>query len=360
MLGFGHPNFFEEDFLAAQGLSELTSDNGAAATSRPEGEPAKPLDAARAVNWNRIEEQIDLDAWNRQTSNFWLPEKIPLSNDLQSWAALSDREQLTVMRVFTGLTLLDTAQGTVGCIEMIDDARTMHEEAVLCFFSGMEAVHARSYSSIFSTLAGTTEIDAAFEWSERNRWLQNKARIIRQYYRGDDALKKKVISVFLESFLFYSGFYLPFHYAARGRLTNTADIIRLILRDEVLHGWYIGQKFQYGFREQDPDRRRELEQYAYRLLDELYENEVGYARELYDDLGWTADVLAWMRLNANRALQNLGFAPAFADEDCKPPAEIIASLDPGANETHDFFSGSGSSYVIGKTEETTDSDWDDF
>ena len=37
---------------------------------------------------------------------------------------------------------------------------------------------------------------------------------------------------------------------------------------------------------------------------------------------------------------------------------ILAALSPSANENHDFFSGSGSSYVMGKAEETDDDDWD--
>ena len=37
----------------------------------------------RPVNWNKIIDQIDLDVWNRLTSNFWLPEKIAISNDIQ-------------------------------------------------------------------------------------------------------------------------------------------------------------------------------------------------------------------------------------------------------------------------------------
>ena len=32
----------------------------------------------------------------------------------------------------------------------------------------MESVHAKSYSSIFSTLCSTEQIDAAFDWSENN------------------------------------------------------------------------------------------------------------------------------------------------------------------------------------------------
>ncbi len=61
------------------------------------------------------------------------------------------------IRVFTGLTLLDTIQNTVGAPALMADALTPHEEAVLSNISFMEAVHARSYSSIFSTLCHSKE-----------------------------------------------------------------------------------------------------------------------------------------------------------------------------------------------------------
>src|SRR3546814_9580605 len=110
----------------------------------------------------------------------------------------------------------------------------------------MESVHAKSYSSIFSTLASTKEIDEAFRWSVENPNLQKKAQIVMEYYRGDSPLKRKVASTLLESFLFYSGFYLPMHWSSRAKLTNTADLIRLIIRAEAVHGYYIGYKFQKG------------------------------------------------------------------------------------------------------------------
>ena len=40
--------------------------------------------------------------------------------------------------------------------------------------SFMEAVHARSYSSIFSTLCQTPDVDDAYRWSEENRALQKR------------------------------------------------------------------------------------------------------------------------------------------------------------------------------------------
>ena len=142
--------------------------------------PARPV--GQAINWNRIQDDKDVEVWNRLVNNFWLPEKVPLSNDVQSWTTLTPEEQQLTMRVFTGLTLLDTIQGTVGAISLIPDAITPHEEAVYTNIAFMESVHAKSYSSIFSTLASTPEIDDAFRWSEENANLQKKAQIVLDYY----------------------------------------------------------------------------------------------------------------------------------------------------------------------------------
>ena len=189
-----------------------------------------------ATNWNAIEDPKDKEVWDRLTGNFWLPEKVPLSNDIPSWGTLKDSEKLATMKVFTGLTMLDTLQGNVGAKSLMDDAQTPHEEAVLSNIIFMEAVHAKSYSSIFMTLCSSQEINDIFRWSEENEQIQEKARIIDKYYKGDNPHKKKIASTLLESFLFYSGFYLPFKWSSKGKLTNTADIIRLIVRDEALSG----------------------------------------------------------------------------------------------------------------------------
>lgn len=316
------------------------------------------LDRVNAINWNAIQDSKDLEVRQRLTGNFWLTEKVPLSNDLPSWHTLTPAEKDTVIRVFAGLTLLDTVQSEVGAVQMMEDALTPHEKACLGNQCLMEHIHAKSYSSIFSTLCSTKEIDEAFRWTEENPNLQRKAEIIVGCYQGDDPLKKKIVSVMLESFLFYSGFYLPFYWSSRGKLTNTADIIRLILRDEVVHGHYIGYKFQKNLAlPENSHRADELLDYTCGLLLDLYDNECKYAEDLYDIMGCTEDVKAYMRHNANRALANLGYPEIFPKDDCQFNPAILAAMDSGSNETHDFFSGSGSSYVMGKVEATTDEDW---
>ncbi len=311
-----------------------------------------------AINWNTIPDDKDLEVWDRLTGNFWLPEKVPLSNDIKSWNTLNELEQQTTMRVFTGLTMLDTIQGTVGAVSLLPDALTPHEEAVLTNIAFMESVHAKSYSSIFMTLASTPEINDAFRWSEENENLQRKGHIILDYYEGDDPLKRKVASTLLESFLFYSGFYLPMYWSSHAKLTNTADVIRLIIRDEAVHGYYIGYKYQRGLEKLSQAERDEQKEWTFDLLYDLYENEIQYTEDLYDELGWTEDVKRFLRYNANKALNNLGYEGLFPADETKVSPAILSALSPNADENHDFFSGSGSSYVIGKAENTTDDDWD--
>lgn len=314
----------------------------------------KPFEA---INWNRIEDQVDKDVWDRLVSNFWLPEKVPLSNDIPSWNKLTDEERLLTMRVFTGLTMLDTLQGSVGAVELMRDSVTPHEEAVFANINFMEQVHAKSYSSIFSTLASTKEIDAAFRWSRENDILQKKAKIVKDIYEGGNYLKKKIASVLLESFMFYSGFYLPLYFSSEGRLTNTADIIRLIVRDESVHGYYIGYKFQVYLDRLPESYQRQYTDFAYDLLDELYDLEVQYTEDLYDEVGWTEDVKKFLHYNANKALANLGLDPVFPSEIAQPSPAVLSALSLDS-ESHDFFSGSGSSYVMAKSESITDEDWD--
>ena len=266
-------------------------------------------------------------------------------------------EQDATLKVFTGLTVLDTLQGTVGAVSLIPHAVTPQEEAVYTNIAFMEGVHAKSYSNIFMTLASTPEIDEAFRWSRENEHMQYKARRILAEYATGDHERMMVASVMLESFLFYSGFYLPLRMASLGKITNSADIIRLIIRDEAVHGYYIGYKYQKKL-ERDKARHAANQGEIAELLLGLYANEAHFTEQVYDQLGWAEDVKAFLRYNANKAMNNLGYEAIFPQEECKFNAGVMTSLDPSANENHDFFSGSGSSYVIGKAEETTDDDWD--
>lgn len=315
------------------------------------------------INWNEIQDQKDSEVWNKLVQQFWLPERIPLSNDLRSWSNMTEAEKRVTMEVFTGLTRLDTIQGFFGATSLMKDAVTPHEAAVLTNIAFMEEVHAKSYSSIFSTLASSEEIAEIFRWGREDEYINTKIDMIMSRYEGDDPLKRKIASTLLESFLFYSGFFWPLYLSSRAKLTNTADLIRLIIADEAVHGYYIGYKYQRAVEKLSEDEKIEYKMFTYDLLQDLYDNEVKFTRSVYDkisstDVNVTDKVLTFLRYNANKALDNLGYEPLFPSNTAEVDSTILSALSPNGGENHDFFSGSGSSYTIAVTEDMDDEDWD--
>ena len=303
----------------------------------------------KAINWNEIEDAIDKSTWEKLTEQFWLDTRIPLSNDLDDWRKLSAEEKDLVGKVFGGLTLLDTMQSQTG-------VEAIHEEAVLNNIQFMESVHAKSYSSIFSTLNTKSEIEEIFEWTNSNEYLQTKAKIINDIYENGTPLQKKVASTYLETFLFYSGFFTPLYYLGNNKLANVAEIIKLIIRDESVHGTYIGYKFQLGFNELPEEEQESFREWMYDLLYQLYENEELYTKSLYDAVGWTEEVMTFLRYNANKALMNLGQDPLFPDSANDVNPIVMNGISTGTSN-HDFFSQVGNGYLLGTVEAMQDDDY---
>lgn len=198
----------------------------------------------KAVNWNRPDDDFTMTFWNQNIMQFWTDDEIPLSDDKMAWMELSDTERDTYKKVLGGLTLLDTVQGGVGMPKIMEHVDGLQRKAVLAFMGMMEQIHAKSYSSIFTTLAATEEIDEIFSWVEQNPYLQKKAEMISSRYQEihtqKDLYMAMVASVFLESYLFYSGFFYPLYLAGQGKMTSSGEIIDLIVRDESIHGLYVG------------------------------------------------------------------------------------------------------------------------
>ncbi|TCG11298.1 class 1b ribonucleoside-diphosphate reductase subunit beta [Mycoplasma marinum] len=312
----------------------------------------------RSVNWNVMNDEKDLEVWTRITQNFWLPEKMPVSNDLVSWNTMDKNWQDLITKTFTGLTLLDTIQATVCDTAQVGNSQTDHEQVIYTNFAFMVGVHARSYGTIFFTLCSSEQIEEAHEWVINNNSLQKRARALMPYYMGDDPLKSKVAAALMPGFLLYGGFYLPFYLSARGKLPNTSDIIRLILRDKVLHNYYSGYKYQKKVEKLSKEKQEEYKKFVFDLTYKLIELEKEYLNDLYEGFNLAEDAIKFSLYNAGKFLQNLGYDSPFSAQETEIKPEVFAQLSSNATENHDFFSGNGSSYVMGVSEETDDEDWE--
>lgn len=118
-----------------------------------------------AVNWNKATSELAQIFWDQQWKQIWFPEEIAVSKDIKQWKSFEHQD--TYKKVFAGLTLLDTVQTNIGMNRVAAYTDDLQEKAVLTVFDAFEAIHAKSYSYIFTTLCTNEEIDELFEWVKK-------------------------------------------------------------------------------------------------------------------------------------------------------------------------------------------------
>lgn len=317
----------------------------------------------KAVNWNTPENDYVEMFWEQNLKQFWIDTEYIPSKDIDSWKSLSSEIKEAYKKALGGLTLLDTIQSHTGMPKVIDHIEGLQNKSVLSYMCMMESIHAKSYSTIFTTVANTAEIDEIFEWASTNEYLQFKAKSIDDKYRKLDkenvALEEIYMalasSVMLETFLFYSGFFLPLWLAGQGQMVASCDIIKKIIADESIHGVFVGLLAQEIFNKFEKEKQLEIQTDLFKLMDALYENELKYTDHVYSDIGLTGDVKEYIRYNGNKALMNLGFDPRFEVGEVNPI--VLNGLNVETTQ-HDFFSKKSTNYE--KTLEVVHLHDDDF
>lgn len=316
----------------------------------------------KAINWNDVGE-LDKLFWDQNVRQFWVDEEIPLSNDKLVWdKKLNQDEKTAYQKVLGGLTFLDTQQASLGMPLVALHVNNPYAKAVMNFMGMMEHMHAKSYSSIFMTLCTTEEINDLFSWVDEDKFLAEKTELIVSYYKNINDEKSlylaMVCSVMLETFLFYSGFFYPLYLAGKGMMVNSGEIINLIIRDESIHGVYVGLKAQELFSSFSPSLQSQMANQAQAVFKLLFDLELEYTQSIYGKIGLTESVVNFVKYNANKAFANCGLDlpfPSLKDADINPI--VLMGLDT-KTKTHDFFSTKGNGYVKAmKVEELTDEDF---
>ena len=307
----------------------------------------------KAVNWNK-QDDLTLLYWRQNIAQFWVDTEFKPSKDIKSWNEdLNEKEREAYKKVLAGLTGLDTQQGDIGMPLISLHTEDTRKQAVYSFMGMMEQIHAKSYSTIFTSLIPSKETNYLLEeWVPNNEHLQYKGRRIENYYlkllKPDptyyEQYMARVASIFLESYIFYSGFFYPLYLAGQGKVTTSGEIIRKILLDETIHGSFTGIDAQEIYQNKlTIEERKKADQEMYKLLLDLYENELEYSKTIYEEIGLYEEVKDYIEYNANRALANLGFTGYFEEKDINP---IIENAVNTSTKNHDFFSVKGDVYVV--------------
>ena len=318
----------------------------------------------KAVNWNTLDNDYVEAFWEQNLRQFWIDTEYIPSKDIDSWHSLTPEMREAYKKVLGGLTLLDTLQSHTGMPKIIDHIASLQCRSVLSYMCMMETIHAKSYSTIFTTVASTEEINEIFKWVQENQHLQYKAQKIDYYYQAlnnPEATLREiylalVASVFLESYLFYSGFFLPLWLSGQGQMVASSDIIKKIIADESIHGVFVGKLAQEIYEKMDFVEKENVKVEIMQLFYDLYENESRFTDEIYSDVELTSEVKEYIKYNGNRALMNLGFDEEFEVREVNPI--VLNGLNVETTQ-HDFFSKKSTNYE--KTLEVVhlnDDDWD--
>lgn len=321
-----------------------------------------------AVNWNTPDNDYIVSFWEQNLKQFWIDTEYTPSRDKDGWRTLSPAFKECYKKVLGGLTLLDTLQNYD--ISMLPQHIDSYQnKAMITYMAFIEGVHAKSYSTIFTTLIDSNmEIDEVFKWVEENKFLQYKANKIDSYYQlcKKDKLTEYELfqvlsaSINLESHLFYSGFYLPLWIAGiEGKLVASSDIIKKIVQDESLHGGFLGMIARELYLRQNEETQKKWYEWLIEFSLDLHNNEIGYIEEIYADLNkevgfdMIAEVKDYLKYNFNRAMNNLGFAEYFDVNEINPIVMNGISLE---TTQHDFFSKKSTNYEKMVDDSTLDED----
>lgn len=319
----------------------------------------------KVVNWNTQEDMTNI-FWRQNISQMWVETEFNVSKDLSDWAELTNAQQNAFKYALAGLTGLDTHQADDGMPLVMLHTDDLRKKAVYNFMAMMEQIHAKSYSHIFTTLLPSKETNELLnDWATNEPHLTYKSQMIVNKYHKlwqkdvslYDKYMARVASVLLETFLFYSGFYYPLYLAGQGQMTTSGEIIRKILLDESIHGSFVGLDAQYLRSLMSKEDQEKADKEMYRMIDQLYQNEVSYTHMLYDDINLADDVIQYLHYNGNKALSNLGFDPYFDEKGFNPIVENALNT---STKNHDFFSVKGDGYTLALNVEDLDDDDFDF
>lgn len=116
---------------------------------------------------------------------------------------------------------------------------------------------------------------------------------------------------------------------------------------------FVGLIAQEEFKQFSDSQKKYAEQIVIRFFDELLEVEKEYSKALYSELGLYYEVIDFVKYNANKALNNLGFDSHYEHE----PVNSIILNGLITDGSHDFFSQKSASYSKATVETTSDDDF---
>jgi ribonucleoside-diphosphate reductase beta chain len=302
------------------------------------------------------------DAWLTQQRLHWLPEEVPMADDVKDWRnRLTASEKHLLTQIFRFFTQADVEVNNCYMKHYTRVFMPTEVQMMLAAFSNMETVHIAAYAHLLDTIGiPETEYAAFLKYKEmkakydymQNFNVKNPTEIARTL---------AVFGAFTEGLQLFASFAILMNFPRFGKMKGMGQIVTWSVRDETLHTLSIIRLFK-TFIEENP------EVWTDKFKAELYEacDTVIHHEDAFIDLsfelggidGMTAeDVKQYIRWIGDRRLVQLGLEPRYKME--KNPLPWMDEILNGMEHAN-FFENRSTEYSRAATQGTWEEAFEDF
>jgi ribonucleoside-diphosphate reductase beta chain len=310
---------------------------------------AKPVYKPFAYPWC-------FEAWQTQQKIHWLPEEVPLADDVKDWHnKLNDTERHLMTQIFRFFTQADIEVNNCYMQHYAAAFKPTEVQMMLAAFSNTETIHIAAYSYLLDTIGMPEEVYSAFlQYKE----MKDKYDYMQQFGTGsktDIAKTLAVFGAFTEGLQLFASFAILLNFPRFNKMKGMGQIVTWSVRDESLHCASIIKLFRTFVSENPEIWTEALQRELYKACETIVTHEDAFV-DLAFELGAveglsSADIKSYIRFIADRRLAQLGLQPIYRIE-----AHPLPWLDTMLNavEHANFFENRATEYSKAATRGTWD------
>jgi ribonucleoside-diphosphate reductase beta chain len=297
------------------------------------------------------------EAWLTQQRVHWLPEEVPLADDVKDWHRnLTDGERNLLTQIFRFFTQADVEVNNCYMKHYSQVFKPTEVLMMLSAFSNIETVHIAAYSHLLDTIGmPETEYQAFLRYKEmKDKYDYMQGFSVESRYEIAKTLA--AFGAFTEGLQLFASFAILLNFPRFGKMKGMGQIISWSVRDETLHCVSVIRLFR-TFVQENPDiwteaLRREIAEICATIV--MHEDafiDLAFEEGGVDGLN-AEEVKEYIRYIADRRLIQLGLEPLF-DVERNPLPWLDEMLN--AVEHANFFENRSTEYskaaTIGSWEE---------
>ena len=187
-----------------------------------------------------IENQELWNIYKEQVSCFWTAEEIDLSQDLNDWNNLNDKERYFIENV---LCFFASADGIVIENLLTRFSTEVKSQEIRCFYSCqsfVESIHSETYSLLIDTyVKDQNKKELLFNGIQTIPAVKEKASWAIKYIEEDSTFGQRLIAFAIVEGLFFSASFCAIYWLKQqGKMPGLTFSNELISRDEAIHTRY--------------------------------------------------------------------------------------------------------------------------